>query len=92
MEYTKGEWVVHEWGDKFQVVEAEVKVTEKPGIIMAGQLIIAKEITEANAHLIAEAPRMYEALKELTKEYDPQESWSPGINKALKALAKAESK
>jgi len=33
---------------------------------------------------------MYEALKELTKGYDPAESWGNGINKALQALKKAE--
>ena len=37
-------WMVHEWGDKFQVVEAQVNITRNPGIEMAGQRIIAKEI------------------------------------------------
>ncbi|MBA7689177.1 hypothetical protein ES703_97680 [subsurface metagenome] len=62
--FTKGPWLVHEWVDKFQVVEAQIRIREKPGIIMTGQRIIAKEITRANANLIAQAPRMYEALKQ----------------------------
>lgn len=33
---------------------------------------------------------LYEALKELTKDYDPSESWGSGINKALRAVKKAE--
>ncbi len=60
--YTKGEWIIHEWGDKFQVVESQVRVEGKPGITMAGQRIIAKEITEANAQLIASAPKLVEFL------------------------------
>ena len=35
---------------------------------------------------------MHEALKELTKGYDPEESWGTGIDNALKALENAEAK
>ena len=64
-EYTKGEWLVHEWGNKYQVVEAQARIGGRAGIIMSGQRIIAKEITKANANLIAKSPKMYELLDEV---------------------------
>ncbi len=86
--YTKGKWTVHEWGDKFQVVESKVEVIEKPGITMTGQLIIAKEVTLANAQLIASAPRMYKALEDALEA-----SHNPVVEKILmEALAKVEGK
>ena len=59
------EWLVHEWGNKFLVVESQVMVSGEPGITMAGQRIIAREITKANAHLIAKSPQLAEMLREL---------------------------
>ncbi len=95
---TKGEWIVHEWGDRFQVVEAQVRVAEKPGITMAGQLIIAKEITKANAQLIAAAPDLYEALKDslsslqgvVDNRGNRPKYMVDRINRVVEALAKAE--
>ena len=83
MAYTKGEWLVHEWGSKYTVVEAKVRVTKKPGITMAGQKILAKEITKkADAELMAAAPAMYEALKDalLCVENREQKGNISGIN------------
>jgi len=54
--------MVHRWGDLFQVVEGEVKITRKPGITMAGQRILAREITEANAAFIVRACNNFEGL------------------------------
>lgn len=98
MNYTKGEWIVHEWGSKFQVVEAQSKIKEKLGITMAGQYIIARDITKANANLIAAAPKLHRAVIHLigiiascspNKNVD-QESINVVIMEGNEALAKVE--
>ena len=87
MAYTKGEWLVHEWGSKYTVVEAKVRVTKKPGITMAGQKILAKEITKkADAELMAAAPAMYEALDALCAGHDSFDPTREQWEEAYKAL------
>jgi hypothetical protein len=46
---------------------------------------------EANAHLIAAAPDLFEALEELCKGFDSVSytAWTPSMHKAVGALAKA---
>lgn len=94
--YTKGEWIVHEWGNKFQVMEAQVRTTSKPEITMTGQRIIAKEITKANAHLISAAPDLYEACLSalgVMATLDQNKGWVKEISSVIqKALAKVEGK
>ncbi len=77
MNYTKGEWKVTKG---FKVV-AGIKSAQAVADVFGET---AKEV-EANAHLIAAAPDMYEALKALPE----QVKWIPEV---AKALAKAEGK
>jgi len=100
MEDDKGKWIVHEWGDKFQVVESQVRIKEKPGITMRGQRIIAKEITKANAYLMAAAPKMNVALKKVMARQEVENGRvvargmpsSEEILEIAKILAEAKSK
>ena len=58
MNYTKGEWKVK-----------QLPLTREPAIYV-GNKLIAGGVEEANAHLIAAAPEMYEALKELMDRFN----------------------
>lgn len=56
----------------------------------AGESWPAQRQSEANAHLIAAAPEMYEALENLIAWIDPNENYDePQTNAAYAALAKA---
>ncbi len=98
-EYTKGEWVAcpvlreGKYDGTFGIVVCGKAGTDDVGIAD----VVGWPEAEANAHLIAAAPDMYEALKELSE-------WLYGANipfsskkihvkrKARQALAKAENK
>ena len=87
MEYTKGEWGVS--GDRDVVVSDIYQV--------AGSLYKIADITHhlrdetiANAHLIAAAPAIYEALKDLATLIECKEvAKGKELDNAFKALAQA---
>ena len=85
MEYTKGEWEVR-----------QLPIT-KEVYVACGAELIAGGLTEANAHLIAKAPRLYEACK-LARHYLKSRPgrMTPGVrgilNNLIDALTKAEGK
>ena len=61
-EYTPGPWLVHEWGEGCTIVEAQVRVSEAPGLHMQGQKVLAQKLTRANAEFIVLAVNAYEDL------------------------------
>jgi len=65
MNYTKGEWEVTQWSAKhgFNVFSENGFICSVP----LGSPPHTMVETEANAQLIASAPDMYEALKEIAK-------------------------
>ncbi len=90
--YTQGEWKVEEW---FTLTGKKgfTLLVEENGV----KLVLARDIVnEANAHLIAAAPKMYEALRGILDQKD-----NPQLYTALsgqewldieQALAKVEGK
>ncbi|KKL65174.1 hypothetical protein LCGC14_2157650 [marine sediment metagenome] len=60
MEYTKGEWKVTTWHTQYP--SKEIRIYSDDGLIatMEGKTTLPQE---ANAHLIAAAPDVYEALE-----------------------------
>lgn len=102
MEYTKGEWEVTKWASHPNI---HVSVEDGKGFRFIANCGNPKDDTlptnpdaEANAHLIAAAPDMYEALKELidhmtmTKGAFARPTLADVKRMADKALAKAEGK
>lgn len=97
MEYTKGEWEVGKTPPLSNWVVG-VNLSDPMKLDVVAQLYN----NEADAHLIAAAPRMHEALKESTnvlkvaKElaftYEGKEAIQDMINQNEQALAKAEGK
>ncbi len=93
MKYTKGEWKVH-WTQPEKDTPLEYKIMGKVGeICHVKQFGINSVETKANAHLIAAAPEMYGALKELYHQA-PSTCTKPGDNclkcRIMDILAKAE--
>ena len=62
VEYTPGQWLVHEWGDGCTIVEAQVRVTSAPGLRMQGQKVLAQKLTRANAEFIVRACNSHDEL------------------------------
>lgn len=99
MNYTKGEWKV-DYGGTIGHIKA-VSISGTPTVCRyapppdCASSITGEEI-EANAHLIAAAPELYEALKFVTKTFEaycPEAKiHSDAIKAARYALAKAEGK
>jgi hypothetical protein len=87
MEYTKGEWKVFHYGDVGQKPSAISVITDDEKLLC--KLGIQKE-WEANAHLIAAAPELYEALKAAIRIIEVEHIVVPV--KCIEALAKAEGK
>lgn len=89
-DYTKGEWKVSGSGKRVWVTH------EDASVVPIAEIRGENEEAKANAHLIAAAPAMYEALKAIDvfgnrTEYD----LVLGTNvtaKIIKALSKAEGK
>ena len=96
MEYTKGEWRAEQGrGGDFNVFAGDFR----PTVICNTRQDISKldyDEMKANANLIAAAPDMYKALKELVGILDTeegrQETDSYTSQPAREALAKAEGK
>jgi len=89
MEYTKGEWKVNKFPD------TRILIVAPPAEICT--MIYEKLVSEAeaNAHLIAAAPDMYEALKAVMKEeifWEDVKLTTATVQSVSKALAKAEMK
>lgn len=84
MEYSRGDWKVVTNMDGHKTI-----VRTGSGFIAVTKVARPKEECEANAHLIASAPKLYEALKALTKEFTKQCEVEAN---AYKALAEAEGK
>ena len=83
MEYTKGKWK-YEKSYRYHNV-----INESGGtIVQCGTL----EESEANAHLIAAAPAMYEALKQLALVCRDVSYTHTELVSARKALAQADGK
>lgn len=94
MNYTKGKWKADYTGSHLVSVMCP-GTAEVVAICGKPKWITDRDTQIANAHLIASAPYMYEALKSLLKvyqisedNYDHIESWK----NALKAISKAEGK
>ena len=113
-EYTKGPWELSgktDWSgnDKVQhmtyvgeIIENHDTADYRGGICRLQSAEHIKGITteecEANAHLIAAAPDMYEALSDMVsimdylKQSDPSYSNAPAYKRAVAAISKAEGK
>jgi len=78
MEYTKGEWWI-EFHDCHTTIEAESQT-------------VCTDVSNCDAHLIAAAPDMYEALKSLEGYGRKYPCGVPFRDKIKIALAKAEGK
>jgi hypothetical protein len=73
MNYTKGEWKYeHEY--RYHNVVA-IDGNTKSTVVQCGTL----ENSEANAHLIAAAPEMYEALKEIKSLTEEAHTFPKGV-------------
>ena len=89
MKYTKGNWVLSA-SDATLVI-----VSEGNAVADCRWTNMKREESEANANLIAAAPRMYEALLSLFYEGDSGELYlvdyyDEGLELAKRAIAKAE--
>ena len=82
MNYTKGEWLIAEEDRNFVYCLCNAGINTFSLLVQGGydnnNKRTSKEELEANAHLIASAPLMYEALKEadnlikLARQYFPK--------------------
>ncbi len=86
MEYTKGEWQTLYGGEEQKMLVVTDRVT-----IASIWPHKEKGETNANAHLIKSAPKLYEALKGWLNWFGTQEGVPP-ITKSEQALAGAEDK
>lgn len=92
MNYTKGEWRIHK-----SLPDDIIYSETDEGIVNLARIRhqeVPEQAQEANAHLIATAPDMYEALKAIIEECpDPQLPYGKAVVRiATEALAKAEGK
>lgn len=78
---TTGEWTVIEAGDSFEVVSGSLVVARVGTTVRNGTTVRAR-ISKADAHLIAAAPDMLEALRLAEKEL----SGHDGVSLALKLV------
>ena len=89
MEYTKREWKTVKEGNGYWKIYGE-----NDSEVAVAYNAKTDKVLEANAHLIAAAPDMYEALKEGLKLLDINLEYNRGkVSELLRqALAKAEGK
>ncbi len=100
MNYTKGNWEVYKGHDGQFADEPYILSASSPADPQECNPPIARIMhivnkTGANAHLIAAAPEMYEALKvilALLETHEPNWYLSSHYNLMVKSLAKAEGK
>ena len=88
MNYTKGEWKV-EWsssGNRMHYIMARDKR------IAFMDFIVPEKEEEANANMIAAAPRLYEALRMIMEWVEVGHINDEAKEEAYQALAKAEGK
>ncbi len=86
MNYTKGEWKAEiGYEDSYIVCKSKEGITGIATVHKKNPMNPASGTTEANAHLIAAAPDMYEALKGLLRDY----SINPNSDIFYKACLKA---
>ena len=89
MEYTKGEW---------KLITQPTPHLKDRFYVGTDNYILAETDTKGNAHLIAAAPALYEALKEAVQDYDLLENSSKierasfPIEEIRQALAQARGK
>ena len=82
-QWTPGPWEINDTNESGDQYIGPVDTMRYIALAMQNLLEPAEE-TKANAHLIAAAPDLYTALKNLVARYDEAE-----INAAIAALAKA---
>lgn len=78
--HTPGPWVADRDGIEYSIYAASIND------------YIADVWDEANAHLIAAAPELYEALKGMLDQPETPEAYDAMMDRAQRALAKAEGK
>ena len=98
MEYTKGEWrIIKDVDNRTHIMGFESDFERNVCMLS----VRSPEEVEANAHLIASAPDLYEALKAVYKRMEMQDRVSRALGEegrdilleqVIKVLAKAESK
>ena len=88
MNYTKGEWKLDNCGTA--IFASNRLVANCGGYSLSQHETETLAENKTNAHLIASAPDIYEALKEIINSETITSK--DNFNKALKALAKAEGK
>lgn len=88
--FTPGPWQILRSADNYpyQIADDTGDLVTRWGFLIKP----ASPMAEANAALIAAAPDLYEALRELFATLDPERPGSPGstLEKARAAIAKAE--
>lgn len=92
MNYTKGEWKILHVPEAHQPFLIGIGLDDNHPVATVTKTHFPDE-AKANAQLIASAPDLYEALKDLLADTDKTGYTSvPHIIKATEALAKAEGK
>lgn len=87
--WTPGPWLV-EVDESSQVERYPMIASENYGVVGSEGMYGVIETDYANAHLIAAAPDLYEALESLVRDYDIGEMTdTPELDAANAALAKA---
>ena len=94
MNYTKGEWEIENWGHGISIWKSDDRPNPTTQIahLPLNHGLKDSEV-EANARLIASAPDMYEALKNLIASFRDTPLFATDVvTDALAAIRKAEGK
>lgn len=85
-DFTKGEWNIYPTNHTGVDLKIAIHILDQ------GIAYLSKDLVNylANAHLIAAAPDMYEALKALVEYHQKYGGVVPNLTNANRALAKAE--
>ena len=100
MNYTKGEWKVLHLADEILIADEHNNIIAPIYTLGSGDERFDQENAEANAQLIASAPDLYEACKNLVYQIErlamvtgyEGEAHFPHLLKAKETLAKVEGK